>query len=158
MTDTYGRRFQDMVSHDSACSIIEREFFVGEFANVPLMGWNKMCATLQEQGDGDWLNKITRLDEEVLLGIMERRLLEALEGKMTDTGSRVIDKDTLDACSKAIQGLVGRSKILTEQRNAVIANNEIIVRIIESKHDDEVGGHCEQLAKEGSNGGRTGTD
>lgn len=159
MTDAYGRRFQDMVVHDLGVSLAERKYFVDDFADVPLLGWNKLCLTLQEQGDGDWLNKILRLDEDVLLGQMERRLLDALEGRVTDTGLRIIDRDALDASAKAIQGLVGRSKILTEQRNAAVSNNEIIIKIIESKHDSDVpGGICEALAREGSNGGRTGTD
>lgn len=155
MTDRYGKRFQDMMAHDSSVSIVERDYFVDDFGDVPLMGWNEFCAKMQDTGNGEWLNKISRLDEEVLLGIMERRLLEALEGRLLDSGARTVDKDSLDACAKAIQGLVGRSKILTEQRNAGGFNNEIIIKVVESKHDEDVGGNCEKLAREGSNGGRT---
>lgn len=156
MTDRYQKRFQDMLTADLLESEIERQYFVKEFDWLPMMGWQEFCAKMQDAGQSEWLTKIARLDEEVLLATMERRLLEALDGRLLDSdGRRVVDKDALDACAKAIQGLVGRSKILSEQRSFAASNNEIIIKIIESKHDDEVGGNCEKLAKEGSNGGRT---
>lgn len=147
LTDKHRRRFCDMLADDLAAgSEIERRYFIDEYAKIPVMGWNEFCMRMQEAGQTEWLNKIIKLDEETLLGTMERQLLDAM-----DSGS----KETLDAVAKAVQGLVGRSKILAEQRGAAVANSEIIIRILESKHDDEVGGDCEKLAKEGSNGGRT---
>lgn len=146
LTDKHRRRFCDMLSDDLLVGEIERQYFIDDYADLPVMGWNEFCMRMQEANQTEWLNKIIKLDEEVLLATMERQLLDAM-----DSGS----KDTLDAVAKAVQGLVGRSKILSEQRGAAVANSEIIIRILESKHDADVGGDCEKLAKEGSNGGRT---
>lgn len=148
MTDKYERRFCDMLAADSKESEIEREYFTDEFSEIPCLGWQEFCRLMADAGQGEWLDKIVKLDEEVLLSTMERKLLSAVETKN-------IDKESLDATVKAITGLVGRSKILSEQRGAAIANSEIIIKIINSKTDEEVGGNCEALAKEGSNGGRT---
>ena len=159
LTDRWGRRFRDMLSEDSRASVIERRYFTDGYDWVPVMGWNEFCEAMVASGQGEWLKRITRLDEKVLLGTMESRLLDALEGRLLDSGQRVIDKDGLDACVKAIQGLVGRSKIITEQYNTGASNNEIRVRIIQSKGDADVpGGDCERLAREGSDGGGIGTD
>lgn len=148
LTDRHRRRFCDMLADDVLVGEIERQYFIDEFSDILVMGWNEFCMRMQESGNAEWLNKIIKLDEEVLLSNMERQLLDAM-------GSG--NKETMDSVAKAVQGLVGRSKILSEQRGAQIANNEIILKVIWSKTDAETGGDCEKIAREGANGGRTDT-
>lgn len=133
LTDRHQRRFQDMLASDVLESEIERQYFTDDFDWMPLMGWQEFCSKMQESGQGEWLTKINRLDEDVMLGLLERRLLEAIEGRVTENGGRVINKDVLDGAVKALQGMVSRSKAiseLTEQEKSGTA--EVIVKFIGS--------------------------
>ena len=89
---------------------------------------------MQESGQGEWLTKINRLDEDVMLGLLERRLLEAIEGRVTENGGRVINKDVLDGAVKALQGMVSRSKAISElTEQAKSGSEEIVIRFIDSR-------------------------
>jgi hypothetical protein len=91
-------------------------------------------------GQDEWLSKIDQLDEEVMLGLLERRLLEALEGRATDNGGRIINKDALDGAVKALQGMVSRSKAISEQAEASKSGTaEVIVKFIGSAGDPITG-------------------
>jgi len=123
MTDRHDKRFADMLACDSKVGELERDYFVEEFGSLPVMGWQEFCRSMIDAGQTEWLDKIIKLDEEVLLTLMERRLLTSVEGGE-------IKKDLLDATVKALTGLVGRSKILSEQREVRNANTEVKVEII----------------------------
>jgi hypothetical protein len=71
-----------------------------------------------------------------MLGVLERRLLEALEGRTTDNGGRIINKDALDGAVKALQGMVSRSKAISEQAEANKSGSaEIVVKFIDSRNE-----------------------
>ena len=102
LTDLYDRRFCDMMVDDFRTSQVERNYFVKDFRKLELMGWATFCRKMEESGQGEWLAKIEALDEEVLLRVIGR--------KMLDAGS----KDELDAAVKILQGLLSRRKMKTE--------------------------------------------
>lgn len=134
LTDRHQRRFQDMLASDLLESEIERQYFTDGFDWMPLMGWQEFCSKMQESGQGEWLSKINRLDEDVMLGLLERRLLEAIEGRVTENGGRVINKDVLDGAVKALQGMVSRSKAISElTEQAKSGSEEIVIRFIDSR-------------------------
>lgn len=122
LTDRHRKRFCDMMAEDFLRSRAEREYFRGDYCGCSLLmleldGWATFTKKLIDSGEQNWLSKIESLDESIMLNVLEKRLLDALSGQLRDgTDERVIDKDALDGAVKAIQGLVGRSKILGEQR------------------------------------------
>lgn len=107
LTDLHDRRFCDMMVDDFRESPIERRYFVGEYRELPLMGWATFCRKMEECGQGEWLAKIEALDEEVLLRVLGRQMLDAR------------DKDEMDAAVKALQGLLQRRKVKADTDNAV---------------------------------------
>lgn len=130
MTDKYCKRFCDMVAEDFQRGVVEREYFVDEWEDFELMGWASFCMAMNEAGQGEWLAKINALDEQVLMSQMERQLIAGI-GQM--------DKETLDGAVKAIQGLVGRSKVLSEQTTAEEKVPEVIVKFIGAAGDPITG-------------------
>lgn len=136
LTDRHGKRFRDMLGDDFGCGRAYRQYFTGEYRDIELMGWATFRHKMLEAGQDDWLAKIERLDEEVMLGALERRLLEAMEGRTTDNGGRIINKDVLDGAVKALQGMVSRSKALSEQADAnKNGASEIVIKFIDSRDE-----------------------
>ena len=140
LTDRHGKRFRDMLGDDFGCGRAYRQYFVGEYRDIELMGWATFRHRMLGAGQDEWLSKIDQLDEEVMLGLLERRLLEALEGRATDNGGRIINKDALDGAVKALQGMVSRSKAISEQAEANKSGTaEVIVKFIGSAGDPITG-------------------
>lgn len=140
LTDRHGKRFRDMLGDDFGCGRAYRQYFVGEYRDIELMGWATFRHRMLGAGQDEWLSKIDQLDEEVMLGLLERRLLEALEGRATDNGGRIINKDALDGAVKALQGMVSRSKAISEQAEASKSGTaEVIVKFIGSAGDPITG-------------------
>lgn len=135
MTDLYGKRFCDMMASDFRASEAERDYFTGEFREIELFGWAEFGERITADHQEKWLKKIMALDEAVMMNLLESRLMEAMEGKLSDNNSRVIDKDALDATVKALQGLVGRAKILSEQTDTEEKVPEVLVQFIGSAGD-----------------------
>lgn len=132
LTDLYGKRFCDMMARDFRESEVEREFFTGDFRGLELYGWAEFCELMMDSKQEKWLRKINALDESVMMNLLESRLMDAMEGKLTEKNGRVIDKDALDATVKALQGLVGRAKILNEQADPEEKVPEVFVQFIGS--------------------------
>lgn len=133
LTDRHGKRFRDMLGDDFGCGRAYRQYFTGDYRDIELMGWATFRHRMLGSGQDEWLAKIEQLDEEVMLGLLERRLLEALEGRTTDNGGRIINKDALDGAVKALQGMVSRSKAISEQAEANKSGTaEVIVKFIGS--------------------------
>lgn len=132
LTDRHCKRFCDMLAEDFRQSEFERDYFTGEFRGLELMGWATFCERMANSGQGTWLEKIERLDEQVMMNLLEKRMMDAMEGRLSDSGNRVIDRDGLDAAVKALQGLVGRSKILSEQKAEEDKSGTIEIRFIGS--------------------------
>ena len=99
LTDEHDKRFCDMMIDDFRESPIERRYFVGEYRGLPLMGWAAFCRKMEEEGQGEWLGKIEALDEEVLLRVLGRKLIDA--------GS----KEEADSALKGLQGMLNRRKV-----------------------------------------------
>lgn len=134
LTDRHRKRFCDMMAEDFLASRAERKYFRGEWRGESLLmldldGWATFTKKLLDAGEQDWLGKIESLDESIMLNVLEKRLLDALEGQLLEGGTeRRMDKDALDGAVKAIQGLVGRSKILGEQRASSAEQKPIEIR------------------------------
>lgn len=102
LTDQYDKRFCDMMVDDFRASQVERNYFTGDFRKLELMGWATFCRRMEAAGQGDWLAKIEILDDEVLMRLIGRRLIDA------------DDKDELNAAVKILQGLISQRKIKTD--------------------------------------------
>lgn len=113
LTDRYHKRFADMLDDDSQVGDAVRRYFIGEFRGLDLYGWNQFCRLMTSGGQGRWLEEIQRLDEATMLNKLERQMFDALD--RNDKGGR----EALDAATKAIQGLVGKSKFLNERNGGV---------------------------------------
>ena len=112
LCDKHHKRFADMLDDDSQVGDAVREYFVGEYRALDLYGWNQFCRLMTAGGQGKWLEEIQRLDEATMLNKLERQLFDALDRHDK------IGRDALDAATKAIQGLVGKSKFLNERNGA----------------------------------------
>ena len=98
LTDLHDKRFCDMMVDDFRTSIVERDYFVGEDGDLELMGWATFCKRMREAGQEEWLAKIEALDEEVLLRVISKKLIDAK------------NKEEADGALKALQGLLSRKK------------------------------------------------
>lgn len=126
LTDKYHRRFADMLDDDFRRGEALREFFTGEFRELELYGWNQFCRLMTSGGQGKWLDEIQRLDEATMLNKLERQMFDAL-GKNDRAG-----RDSLDAATKAIQGLVGKSKFLNERNGGADSEFKLSVEFFGS--------------------------
>lgn len=109
LTDRHpGVQFREMLTHDSRVGQIERLYFVEQWRELPLMGWNTFCLQMEQAGQAKWLAKIKELDSEVMLGHLESQLLQASrDGKGTN-------RALLEATVKALQGLASATKIQSD--------------------------------------------
>lgn len=107
LTDLHDKRFCDMMVDDFRASQVERAYFVEDYRKLELMGWATFCRKMEEAGQGEWLDKIETLDEEVLTRLIGRRLIDAE------------DKDELNAAVKTLQGIISQRKIKTDADTAV---------------------------------------
>lgn len=98
LTDMYDKRFVDMMTDDFRTSVVERDYFVDEFQDLELMGWATFCKRMREAGQEEWLAKIEALDEEVLLRVISKKLIDAK------------NKEEADGALKTLQGLLSRKK------------------------------------------------
>jgi hypothetical protein len=156
LTDKYHRRFADMMDDDSQVGDAMRGYFTGEFRELDLYGWNQFCRLMTAGGQGKWLDEIQRLDEATMLNKLERQMFDALD-KQDKAG-----RDALDAATKAIQGLVGKSKFLNERNGGVDSEFKLQVEFFGSAGDpitglgpeilDEESGGADNLAKPRANG------
>ena len=111
LTDLYDRRFEDMMVDDFRSSLVEREYFVGEHGGLELMGWATFCRRMESEGQGEWLAKIEALDDEVLLRVLGRKLVDAES------------KEEADSALKGLQGLLSRRKVKDDSVAAVQASS-----------------------------------
>lgn len=102
LTDLHDKRFCDMMVDDFRNSQVERDYFVGEDRQLELMGWATFCKRMTEAGQQEWLAKIEALDEEVLLRVIGRKLINAR------------NKEEADSALKSLQGLLSRRKVKDE--------------------------------------------
>lgn len=102
LTDKHGQRFCDMLTSDYRGGVIERRYFLDEWEEFPVCGWQTFCREMLESGQGDWLEKINALDEAVMVKSLERQLLEY---------QRDGNKEGVDLCVKALGGIVSKKKI-----------------------------------------------
>ena len=98
LTDLHDKRFCDMMADDFRTSIVERDYFTGSDSGLELMGWATFCKRMREAGQEEWLAKIEALDEEVLLRVISKKLIDAK------------NKEEADGALKALQGLLSRRK------------------------------------------------
>ena len=133
LTDKYHRRFADMMDDDSQVGDAMRGYFTGEFRELDLYGWNQFCRLMTAGGQGKWLDEIQRLDEATMLNKLERQMFDALD-KQDKAG-----RDALDAATKAIQGLVGKSKFLNERNGGVDSEFKLNVEFFGSAGDPITG-------------------
>lgn len=98
LTDMYDKRFVDMMTDDFRTSVVERDYFTGEHRKLELMGWATFCKRMREAGQEEWLAKIEALDEEVLLRVISKKLIDAK------------NREEADGALKALQGLLSRKK------------------------------------------------
>lgn len=110
LTDKHDRRFCDMLVDDFRVSRVERRYFTGDYRRLELMGWATFCRRLEEAGQGEWLGKIESLDEEVLLRVLGRQMLDAR------------DKDEMDAALKGLQALLNRRKAKADTETAAVSS------------------------------------
>lgn len=118
LIDMHDKRFCDMMAEDHRRSAVERRYFTGEFRDLDLYGWITFGQMMEAAGQGKWLRLINQLDEEAMSNILERRMYQALEGRVNSNGVVVVDKDSLDAATKAIQGLLSKAKLVTERESS----------------------------------------
>ena len=102
LTDLHDKRFCDMMVEDFRGSKVERNYFMGDDRKLELMGWATFCRKMEEAGQGEWLAKIEALDEEVLLRVLSKKLIDAS------------NKEEADGALKALQGLLSRRKMKTD--------------------------------------------
>lgn len=102
LTDLHDRRFCDMMVDDFRNGQVERDYFVDEFQDLELMGWATFCRRMRDAGQGEWLAKIEALDEEVLLRVISKKLIDAK------------NREEADGALKALQGLLSRKKAKDE--------------------------------------------
>ena len=133
LTDRHHKRFADMLDDDSQVGDAVRQYFVGEYRGLELYGWNQFCRLMSAGGQGKWLEEIQRLDEATMLNKLERQLFEALDR------NDKIGRDSLDAATKAIQGLVGKSKFLNERNNGIDSEFKLQVEFFGASGDPVTG-------------------
>lgn len=109
LTDKHpGVQFAEMLSHDYLTSQLERLYFRGEWRDLPLYGYNTFCLKMEEENQSKWLAKIKELDSNVIVGYLERQLMQASrDGKSPN-------RALLESTVKALQGVSAVSKINTE--------------------------------------------
>lgn len=127
LTDRHpGVQFREMLSHDNRVGQIERLYFVEQWRELPLMGWNTFCLQMEQAGQAKWLAKIKELDSEVMLGHLESQLLQASrDGKGTN-------RALLEATVKALQGLASATKIQSDAADSSGGGVSIDVKFIPS--------------------------
>lgn len=118
LIDMHDKRFCDMMAEDHRRSVVERKYFTGDFRGLELYGWITFTQMMEASGQSKWLRLINQLDEDAMSNILERRMYQALEGRVNSNGVIVVDKDSLDAATKAIQGLLSKAKLATERESA----------------------------------------
>lgn len=143
LTDRHHKRFADMLDDDSQCGDAVRRYFVGDLRELELYGWNQFCRLMTAGGQGKWLEEIQRLDEATMLNKLERQMFEALDDK--DKAGR----DALDAATKAIQGLVGKSKFLNERNGGIDSEFKLNVEFFGSAGDPITGLGPQEFSDEG---------
>lgn len=133
LCDKYHKRFADMMDDDSQVGDAMRSYFVEGFRELDLYGWNQFCRLMTASGQGKWLEEIQRLDEATMLNKLERQMFDALDKQ--DKASR----DALDAATKAIQGLVGKSKFLNERNGGIDSEFKLQVEFFGAAGDPITG-------------------
>lgn len=118
LIDEHDKRFCDMMAEDHRRSAAERRYFTEDLRELELYGWITFTQMMEAAGQGKWLRLINQLDEDAMSNILERRMYQALEGRVNSNGNVVVDKDSLDAATKAIQGLLSKAKLATERESA----------------------------------------
>lgn len=108
MVDKHNLRFCDMVDTDSREKVLERTYFSA--TDDYICGWARFRKNMIDAGDGEWLRRIENLDEQKMIEITERGLLEVL------TSKKEIDRVQLDNYVKSIQAMANRSKIISDNK------------------------------------------
>lgn len=133
LTDRHHKRFADMLDDDSQVGDAARHYFIGDLRELDLYGWNQFCRLMTAGGQSKWLEEIQRLDEATMLNKLERQMFEALDER--DKAGR----DALDSATKAIQGLVGKSKFLNERNGGLDSEFKLNVEFFGSAGDPITG-------------------
>lgn len=118
MVDKYNRRFCDMVDTDSRVKVLERQYF--DPKDDYICGWARFRRNMIDNNDGEWLRRIESLDEQKMIEITERGLLDVL------TSGKDIDRVELDNYVKSIQAMANRSKIISENKDNTEADLPLI--------------------------------
>lgn len=110
-----GKRFCDMLGEDAVVGGAMRQYFTGKFRELELMGWHTFAERMAAEGQKDWLGKIQALDDRVMIGFLEKQVLEGAGG--------VENRGVLEGAVKALQGLASAAKIQAENEsnNAPVA-------------------------------------
>lgn len=108
MVDEYNRRFCDMVDTDSRQKVLDRKYFAPDIDWI--CGWARFRKNMIDAGDSEWLRRIENLDEQKMIEITERGLLDVL------SSGKEIDKAELDNYVKSIQAMANRSKIISDNK------------------------------------------
>lgn len=103
-----GVQFKQMLAHDSLCSQVERMYFIGEWRDLPVYGYNTFCLKMEEAGQKKWLAKIKELDGNVVLDHLESQLMQA------SRDGKAPNRALLEATVKALQGVTALTKIAGE--------------------------------------------
>ena len=118
LTDLHpGTQFREMLGHDSIVGDAVRLYFVGEYRALELMGWNTFCLKMEESGQKKWLAKIKALDNDVILGHLEQRLMSASRNGESP------NRNLLESTVKALQGVSALTKIAADSEG--LGNGEI---------------------------------
>lgn len=108
-----GKRFCDMLGEDAVVGGAMRQYFTGKFRELELMGWHTFAERMAAEGQKDWLGKIQALDDRVMIGFLEKQILEGAGG--------VENRGVLEGAVKALQGLASAAKIQAENESAAVA-------------------------------------
>ena len=112
LMDMHNMRFCDMMDEDSKVPILARKYFAPDDEYV--CGWGRFRKNMIDSGNSEWLRRIESLDEQKMIDIAGRGLLNVLTTK-----DSAIDRVELDNYVKAIQGLANRSKIVSDNKDNV---------------------------------------
>ena len=136
LTDKYpGTQFREMLGHDSTRGPIERQYFMDEWRDLELMGWNTFCLKMEKAGQGKWLAKIKALDGEVVLNHLEQQLMQA------SRDGKAPNRALLEATVKALQGVTALTKITSEAEMAGGSNTPRVEVVFIGEEGDPITGY-----------------